>query len=200
MSKERRTWLHKWLANGTAVVLALLLGWMVKDLALAVYQEWNREPMASWKPQLATGKTGQDQKNSDPYQALAGFEMFGRFRPELKVVAESLPDTQLPLSLQAIFYSPDKSRSSVMLDTGSKALLVHSGEEIMPGVSLYEVRKNGITLYRKGEYERLELDRVEMEGIDIERKAQKLSNYMSTDMLAIKRRLEKQRKEYIQVN
>ncbi|MCL6270731.1 hypothetical protein M3P05_12430 [Sansalvadorimonas sp. 2012CJ34-2] len=195
MDETRSHQLNKQAANCTAFVLVLLLCWQVKGLGESLWDHWYGEPSAGWKPIKIASE--QKQKRVDPYQALNGFEMFGTFQPELNTVAESLPDTKLPLALQAIFYSADSQRSTAMVDTGSKAVMVQAGEEIQPGVTLYEVRKNGITLYRKGQYERLELDQIVMEGIEVEKRAKKTSDFMSADMLAIKQRLEEKRMSFV---
>ncbi len=94
------------------------------------------------------------------YSAIPGWHLFGRanlIQPTPKPTAKA-PETRLNLQLMGVFHAENSGKAlAIIADKGNDESIYKVGDELAPGVSLVEIRRNQIVLSRKGKFEALSL-------------------------------------------
>ncbi|POP51526.1 type II secretion system protein N [Zhongshania marina] len=75
---------------------------------------------------------------------------------EPEPMLESIPETELSLSLAGVFASSTQGQSAALISiNGEPAKYYRSGMEIQPGLELIEIHPGKVTLRNQGRYEKL---------------------------------------------
>ena len=69
--------------------------------------------------------------------------------------SEALPESNLDLQISAIFFMTPPEASSVIIEDGSKTLILKPGEEARPGITIAKIDSNRVTFKRNGKLEQL---------------------------------------------
>ena len=101
------------------------------------------------KPSLSTAE-----KKSFDKQLLGLFGSSDHSKPE-QIRSEALPESNLDLQISAIFFMTPPEESSVIIEDGSKTLILKPGEEARPGISITQIESNRVTFKRNGKLEQL---------------------------------------------
>jgi type II secretion system protein C len=160
----------RWLRG---VVLLLVLAALAHQVSILV---WHLVP----EPQLESAPMrapvaapmpagGSDTNYQQQASAIGRAFLFGKPTVEQKPVevVEEAPQTQLNYKLRGVYYSPDESLSSAIVETrpnDSRNYLI--GQELADKITLARVERDHILINRYGKLERLDLEKPEMPGGD----------------------------------
>ncbi|SDL02688.1 type II secretion system protein N [Pseudomonas indica] len=150
------------LAIFSVVIMAMLgsLGWQ----AMGFYRQL-QQPFADRTPPSAPSK-------AEPHIAemnKAILQLFGstELQPgDISDTNQPLPESNLNLSVSAIFHKTKPGKSTVILKDGDKELILNPGDEARPGILVHRIDSNRITLKRNGKLEQISLKGFgEIEGL-----------------------------------
>jgi type II secretory pathway component PulC len=150
------------LAIFSLLIVAMLgsLGWQ----AMGFYRQL-QQPFADRTPPSAPSK-------AEPHIAemnKAVLQLFGstELQPgDISDTNQPLPESNLNLSVSAIFHKTKPGKSTVILKDGDKELILNPGDEARPGILVHRIDSNRITLKRNGKLEQISLKGFgEIEGL-----------------------------------
>jgi type II secretory pathway component PulC len=132
---------QSWAAAGCAAVLLLLIGSEIWTTSRAFFY---RPPTAAAAPPAST-----DNSRSN-LQHIVDAELFGR-APPAQGNNQSLPQTNLQLTLRGVFTGVDSHSASAMIEgSDGHAQIVKTGANVAPDTVLQEVFSNRVVLVRNG--------------------------------------------------
>ncbi len=152
----------RWLRT---LALLLILGALAHQISLVVWQfvpSPEQTMNTSSEPLLPSGS--KSDARADFHQqakAISRAFLFGKAVVEKKVeVAVEAPQTQLNYKLRGVYFSPDESLSSAIVETrpnDSRHYLL--GDELADKITLAQIEADHILLDRYGKLERLDLEK-----------------------------------------
>lgn len=150
------------LAIFSVVIMAMLgsLGWQV----IGFYRQL-QQPFADRTPPSAPSKA--EPRTAEMNKAV--LQLFGSTELQAGDISDAnqpLPESNLNLSVSAIFHKTKPGKSTVILKDGDKELILNPGDEARPGILVHRIDSNRITLKRNGKLEQISLKGFgEIEGL-----------------------------------
>ncbi|WP_443190684.1 type II secretion system protein N [Pseudomonas indica] len=150
------------LAIFSVVIMAMLgsLGWQ----AIGFYRQL-QQPFADRTPPSAPSKV--EPRIAEMNKAV--LQLFGSTELQAGDISDAnqpLPESNLNLSVSAIFHKTKPGKSTVILKDGDKELILNPGDEARPGILVHRIDSNRITLKRNGKLEQISLKGFgEIEGL-----------------------------------
>ncbi|MCP4470203.1 MAG: hypothetical protein GY815_05875 [Gammaproteobacteria bacterium] len=154
----------RWLRT---IALLLILSALAHQISLVVWQfvpvpeQANSLPSAAVAPLVGTGDSGANFQQQA--RAIGRAFLFGKAVVEKKVeVVVEAPQTQLNYKLRGVYFSPDESLSSAIVETrpnDSRHFLL--GDELADKIILAQIEADHILIDRYGKLERLDLQKPE---------------------------------------
>jgi general secretion pathway protein C len=136
------------LQHALIATLMLLLGWQLAW--------WTWHFIA---PSLKTTSTFNAGTATVPLAL--GRQLFGDAGPAVAAVSNNSP---IGIRLKGVFAVDGKTLSGAVLNMGARDQYVRQGQELSPGVTLVEVRRDYVILNRAGVREKIDMDRFENRG------------------------------------
>lgn len=124
------------------------LGWQALQFSKTIRQQAAVATDSPKPPQPAPEKKPLDK------QLLGLFGSSDHSEPE-QIRSEALPESNLDLQISAIFFMTPPEESSVIIEDGSKTLILKPGEEARPGIAVAQIESNRVTFKRNGKLEQL---------------------------------------------
>lgn len=150
------------LAIFSLLILAMLgsLGWQ----AIGFFRQL-QQPFADKTPPSAPNKA--EPRTTEMNMAV--LQLFGSTELQAGDISDAnqpLPESNLNLSVSAIFHKTNPGKSTVILKDGDKELILNPGDEARPGILVHRIDSNRITLKRNGKLEQISLKGFgEIEGL-----------------------------------
>jgi general secretion pathway protein C len=156
--------LQQWLgraATATSIVLALILGDRLAALLWALVPPPDQAEFALPDAKVIGGQP--PERDEVAYQRIAGWHLFGEVpqAPAPKAAQpqpapESVPATQLKLSLRGVFHYPDEPRQrAIIAGQDGKEDVYAVGDSLPGGATLQEIGPYRVVLSRQGRLEAL---------------------------------------------
>jgi type II secretion system protein C len=155
----------RWLRN---IALLLILGALAHQVSLVVWQFVPAPQQAESPPSVAVAPVaGASEPGANFHQqaqAIGRAFLFGKAEVEKQVeaVVVEAPPTQLNYKLRGVYFSPDESLSSAIVETkpnDSRHYLL--GDELADKITLAQIEADHILIDRYGKLERLDLEKPE---------------------------------------
>ena len=154
----------RWLRT---LALLLILGALAHQISLVVWQfvplpeQANSQPFTAVAPVVGSSDSGANFQQQA--SAISRAFLFGKVVVEEKVeVVVEAPQTQLNYKLRGVYFSPDESLSSAIVETrpnDSRHYLL--GDELADKITLAQIEADHILIDRYGKLERLDLQKPE---------------------------------------
>ncbi len=152
----------RWLRT---IALLLILGALAHQISLVVWQfvpvpeQANSQPLTALAP--VVGSSDSSANFQQQAKAISRAFLFGKVVVEEKVaVVVDAPQTQLNYKLRGVYFSPDESLSSAIVETrpnDSRHYLL--GDELADKITLAQIGEDHILIDRYGKFERLDLEK-----------------------------------------
>jgi len=154
----------RWLRT---LALLLILGALAHQISLVVWQfvplpeQANSQPFTAVAPVVGSSDSGANFQQQA--SAISRAFLFGKVVVEERVeVVVDAPQTQLNYKLRGVYFSPDESLSSAIVETrpnDSRHYLL--GDELADKITLAQIEADHILIDRYGKLERLDLQKPE---------------------------------------
>jgi len=152
----------RWLRT---LALLLILGALAHQISLVVWQfgpvpeQANSQPLTALAP--VVGSSDSSANFQQQAKAISRAFLFGKVVVEEKVaVVVDAPQTQLNYKLRGVYFSPEESLSSAIVETrpnDSRHYLL--GDELADKITLAQIGADHILIDRYGKLERLDLEK-----------------------------------------
>lgn len=147
-------------------MLLLVLAALAYQVSLAIWHLVPAPPLASTLQPIAAGPataTGGGEANyQQQARAISQAYLFGKpnVAREVAQVVEEAPETQLNYKLRGVYYSPESSLSSAIVETRPNDTRNYRlGEELGDNIKLARIERDHILIDRYGKLERLNLEK-----------------------------------------
>lgn len=153
--KQKNPALARWIKPTVDVILVGIIAWLLARSVWFVLFGFEVEPL-DMTQNTTPALTDQTILDAD-VSALQSGTLFGSERVEPSLVSsESLPETQLDLTLRGVRFAPEPDQSSALIDSpneGQQNLIL--GDEIASGITLEEIFVDRVVINRRGTRENL---------------------------------------------
>jgi type II secretory pathway component PulC len=125
-------------------------------LALVVRELWTGISAAFYHPSISAAAGTAPGQEQDLVERITGANLFGHAPQTPQQGDQSLPQTNLQLTLRGVFTATNPNLASAIIESGDgKALVLRVGASVAPDTVLHQVHANRVVLSRNGSMENL---------------------------------------------